>query len=81
MNFKKAYHNNYLVVSSRPTSTFIQLGAFQILEIEPFSKEKALELIDKLDYHDTEVKEKFRQDLDKKLYRSHQQFASIGASI
>ena len=77
VNFKKAYHNNYLVVSSRPTSTFIQLGAFQILEIEPFSKEKALELIDKLDYHDTEVKEKFRQDLDKKLYRSHQQFASI----
>jgi len=77
VNFKKAYHNNYLVVSSRPTSTFIQFGAFQVLEIEPFSKEKALELIDKLDYHDMEVKEKFRIDLDKKLYRSHQQFASI----
>lgn len=77
VNFKKAYRNNYLVISSRPTSTFIQFGAFQVLEIEPFSKEKALELIDKLDYHDMEVKEKFRQDLDKKLYRSHQQFASI----
>lgn len=77
VNFKKAYHNTYLVVSSRPTSTFIQFGAFQVLEIEPFSKEKALELIDKLDYHDMEVKEKFRLDLDKKLYRSHQQFASI----
>lgn len=76
VNFKKAYQKNRIVVSSRPTSTFIQYGHFMVLEIEPFSKEKALELIDKLDYHDPEAKAKFREDLDKKLYRSHEQFAS-----
>ena len=47
-----------------------------MFDVEPFSKEKALELIDKLEYHDPESKAKFRDDLDKKLYRSHQQFAS-----
>ncbi len=76
VNFKKAYNRNCIVVSSRPTTSFIQFGHFRVLEIQPFSKEKALELIDKLDYHDPEVKTKFRADLDKKLYRSHTQFAS-----
>lgn len=76
VNFTKAYQNNHIAISSRPTSNFIQYGRFLILEIEPFSKDKALELIDKLDYHDPEAKSKFRNDLDKKLYRSHRQFAS-----
>lgn len=76
VNFKKAYQRNRMVVSSRPTSTFIQFGHFLVVEIEPFSKEKALELIDRLEYHDPEAKAKFRDDLDKKLYNSHRQFAS-----
>lgn len=77
VNFTKAYRRNHIVISSRPTSTFIQFGRFLVVEIEPFSKEKALELIDKLDYHDPEAKAKFRKDLSGKLYLSHQQFASI----
>lgn len=32
--------------------------------------------IDKLEYHDPVAKAKFREDLDRKLYRSHEQFAS-----
>lgn len=76
VSFIKAYKRNHIVVSSRPTSNFVQFGHFLVFDVEPFSKEKALELIDKLDYHDPESKAKFRDDLDKKLYRSHQQFAS-----
>ncbi len=76
VSFLKAYQSNYIVLSSRPTCDFIQYGHFLVCEIEPFSKAKALELIDKLEYHDPVAKAKFREDLDRKLYRSHEQFAS-----
>lgn len=75
-SFIKVYRKNHIVVSSRPTSNFVQFGHFLVFDVEPFSKAKALELIDKLEYHDPESKAKFRDDLDAKLYRSHQQFAS-----
>lgn len=76
VSFLKAYQHNHIVFSSRPTCEFIQFGHFLVCEIEPFSKAKALELIDKLEYHDPVAKAKFREDLDRKLYRSHEQFAS-----
>ena len=75
-NFTKAYPKNHMVISSRPTSTFIQFGNFLVFDIQPFSKSKALELIDKLDYYNLEAKLKFREDLNTKLYNSHKQFAS-----
>lgn len=75
-SFMKAYRQNQIVISSRPTSNFVQFGHFLVFDVEPFSKEKALELIDKLEYHNPEAKAKFRDDLDKKLYLSHKQFAS-----
>ncbi|MCI9617839.1 MAG: NACHT domain-containing protein [Eubacterium sp.] len=75
-NLIKKYPDNVIVISSRPNTSFIQMGHFQIVEILPFEKEQALELIDKLDFHDKVAKEKFRKDLDKKLYQSHKQFAS-----
>ena len=74
--FVKRYPNNFCVISSRPTTSFISYSLFSIFEIQPFSKSKALELIDKLEFHNAEAKEKFREDLDKRLYQSHQQFAS-----
>lgn len=76
VRFLKSCSDNHVVLSSRPTTQFIQFGHFPVMEILPFSKEKALKLIDKLEYHDAEAKVKFRGDLDEKLYRSHQQFAS-----
>lgn len=76
VNFTKAYRRTRIVISSRPTTSFIQFGRFLVVDIEPFSKDKALELIDKLDYHDSEAKAKFRKDLNGRLYYSHQQFAS-----
>lgn len=74
--FTKEYTNSHIVLSSRPTGSFIQYGHFIVYDIQPFSKEKALELIDKLEYYDKEAKSKFREDLDRRLYDSHRQFAS-----
>lgn len=76
INLMKEYPDNTIVVSSRPTSNFVQMGPFQVFDILPFEKKQAIELIDKLNFYDSEAKAKFREDLDKKLYRTHQQFAS-----
>lgn len=76
INLIKKYPDNTIIISSRPNSTFIQMGHFQIIEILPFEKEQALELVEKLDFHDKVAKEKFIKDLDRKLFQSHKQFAS-----
>ncbi len=73
--FLMKHPDNLIVVTSRPTSTFVQMGFFQLFSIEPFTKEQAIALIDKLDFHDKEVKEAFKVDLDQKLYDSHKEFA------
>lgn len=76
LDFTKAYQKNHIIISSRPTSSFLQFDQFLVFDIVPFNKKKALELIDKLDFHDSEAKTKFRNDLDNKLFESHKQFAS-----
>lgn len=75
-NLIKAYPEAIVVISSRPRSTFLQLRQFTVVDILPFDKSKALELVDKLEYHDKTAKAKFRKDLDQKLFRTHEQFAS-----
>lgn len=75
-NLIKSYPEALIVISSRPANGFIQLGHFTVVDILPFDKAKALELIDKLEYHDKDGKAKFRKDLDQKLFRTHEQFAS-----
>lgn len=76
MNLMKKYPNNTIILSSRPTSNFVQMGHFQLLDILPFNKEQAIKLIDKLDFYDKEAKAKFRKELGEKLFKTHQQFAS-----
>lgn len=75
-NLIKSYPEALIVISSRPANGFIQLGHFTVVDILPFDKAKVLELIDKLEYHDKDGKAKFRKDLDQKLFRTHEQFAS-----
>ena len=76
ISFIKKHPDNTIIISSRPNTTFIQMGQFQVVEILPFEKEQALELVDKLDFHDKVAKEKIKKDLNVKLFRSHYQFAS-----
>lgn len=75
-NLIKAYPEAIIVISSRPRSTFLQLRQFTVVDILPFDISKALELVDKLEYHDKAAKAKFRRDLSQKLFRTHEQFAS-----
>ena len=73
------YPNNYYIMSSRPVSSFIELDKFSLYELAPFTKEQALQMIDKVVYRpDTpEIKATFRKALDEKLFVEHQDFAEI----
>ena len=44
------YGENHFIVTSRPISDFIEYQRFTILKTIPFSKEKAMSLVRKLDY-------------------------------
>lgn len=70
----KYSENNYLI-SSRPYSEFVEFQRFTVLDVDKLSKEQAISLITKIDYEET-TKNRFIEELDKKLYESHESFAS-----
>jgi len=74
--FGDKYTENMFVISSRPTGSFISFHRFTVLDLCPFSKEQALDLIDKLDFRPDEpvIKARFREELDNSLYYSHKEF-------
>jgi len=71
------YPQNGFVISSRPFSEFVSFQQFCVLELQPFSKEQAIRLIQKLEFcpDEPEIKEQFLADLDNRLYDSHLSFA------
>lgn len=76
--FTDQYPNNQIVISTRRFSSFVGLSRYRILWMERFSHEQALELIDKLKYHEEEIrlKERFKQRLKSDLFESHAEFAT-----
>lgn len=74
--FADKFTENMFVISSRPIGTFISLHRFTVLDLCPFTKEQALELIDKLDFRPDEpiIKKRFREELDNSLYLTHREF-------
>lgn len=69
-------HNGVrLLISSRFDSRFSSWNEFFQYKIQPLDKNKALELVDKLDYEDN-IKKQFIEELDLKLYITHESFAS-----
>jgi hypothetical protein len=74
--FTDRYKKNMFVISSRPVGTFISLSRFTVLELCPFTKGQALELVDKLDFRPDvpEIKSKFREELDQRLFVTHRSF-------
>ena len=74
--FGDMYTDNMFVISSRPTGSFISFHRFTVLDLCPFTKEQALELIDKLDFRPDEpvIKARFREELDNSLYYTHKEF-------
>ena len=67
----------YVVSTRRYTNYKYHIPRFHLLGLTPFSKDQALELIDKLVFypHDPDIKKKFREKLDEELYNTHRQFA------
>lgn len=74
-SFTDRYSDNYYIVSSRPCEEFIGWTRFYKYETDSLSKEKALSLIEKIDY-DKGIKEKFLKKLNDELYDRHKSFAS-----
>jgi hypothetical protein len=74
--FADKYSKNMFIISSRPFGSFLSFSRFTILNLSPFNKKQALELIDKLDFRTDEpaIKENFRTELDTKLYYTHRGF-------
>jgi len=71
------YQQNGFVISSRPFSEFVSFQRFCELKLLPFTKEQAIQLIQKLDYcpDEPEIKERFLSELDSRLFDSHLSFA------
>ena len=71
------YPQNGFVISSRPFSEFVSFQQFCVLELLPFTKEQAVQLIQKLEFYpdEPEIKGRFLNALDKTLYTTHRSFA------
>ena len=64
-----------IIISSRFDARFSSWNEFYTYTIQPLDKNAALELVDKLDY-DENIKKKFIDELDRKLFQTHTSFAS-----
>lgn len=73
--FCDMYYKNNFIISSRKSGSFISWQRFSVYHIMPLTKERALDLVKKLDY-DVEIKDKFYKKLDNELFASHFSFAS-----
>lgn len=76
-DFVDAYPDNMYIISSRPFISFASYARFTILHLQPFNKSQALKLVDNIDFREDEpvIKQKFRRELDTKLFYSHKEFA------
>lgn len=75
-SFTDKYSENCYVISSRPYQSFVSFERFCVLRLLPFRIDQALHLIDNLDFRpdDPSIKAKFRDELSKRLYRTHRAF-------
>ena len=75
--FIDRFSNNQYIISSRPSRTFAPFLRFTPMFIRPFTKAQALSLIDKISFRtdDPTIKERFRKELDQRLFLSHREFA------
>lgn len=74
--FIKSYPGNTIIITSRPIYSFISYSKFSLYDIQPLSKNQAIELVRKLEFWDLAGKNSFLDALNNRLYHSHYQFAS-----
>ncbi|MEJ2900026.1 NACHT domain-containing protein [Acinetobacter sp. NS-4] len=75
LSLSNNYHGIRILISSRFDSRFSSWEEFYQYYIQDLDKNKALTLINKLNY-DRQVKQSFLKELDNNLYESHLSFAS-----
>jgi hypothetical protein len=75
INLKDKYYKSLFIVASRPNEVFQSWQKFSKADIEPLSKEKALMLLEKINY-DIEIKERFIKDVKESLFDKHESFLS-----
>ena len=74
-SFCDKYSQNYYVISSRPFSEFVEFQRFTVINTCPFSKNQAIELVNKIDF-EKDIKQRFVNALDIELFEKHKSFAS-----
>ena len=76
-SFIDRFSDNQFIVSSRPSRAFAPFLRFTPMFICPFSKEQAILLIDKISFRpdNPSIKERFRKELEQRLYLTHHEFA------
>ncbi|KXJ37334.1 hypothetical protein AX282_20205 [Bacillus spizizenii] len=72
----KYHQNSFLVSSRRSDSLSMGWDGFVEFNMLSLSKEKSLQLIEKLPFYDGEVKERFLNKLEETLYDKHESFCS-----
>ena len=75
-DFIKAYAGNSVIITSRPTNSFVSYSSFSVFSIDPLTKSQAIQLVTKLKYWDEQAKSDFLRALERNLYRTHKEFAS-----
>ena len=75
VNMRDKYYSNNYIISSRPTDDIKTWHNFSELTIKSLTKEKAIKLINNIDY-DKQIKERFISDLEDHLFSKHYSFLS-----
>ena len=74
-DFTDRYSDNMFIISTRRFKTFEALSRFNFTHLMPLTKEQAMALVSKLRF-DEEIKAKFLEQLDKKLYKTHKEYVT-----
>lgn len=74
--FIDRYQMDSFIISSRPYTNFQSFTRFSVLDLQPFSKDQALEFVDRVNYHAEapKLQARFRSLLNTTLYRTHNSF-------
>ena len=68
--------DSVVIVSSRPDERFDSWRAFSNFTVQPLDKKQVVNLIQKLNYDDREIKKKFIERVKRDLYERHKSFLS-----
>lgn len=74
-DFAERYRESVIVVSSRPDDTFVSWNTFSVFRTKPLDRNKACELVAKLNYDNT-IRNKFLGELRDGLFEKHRSFLS-----